>query len=99
MTQMVGCYFSDPGILDGTPQLLSGCCPAIAQYAVDEPFPISINSNLYPAEVLQDLHLWRCLPLTMPSFLHSSLPHFGQVTMATSPVLLIMLLRVYHGYT
>jgi len=48
---IVGCYFPDLDILDGLPQLLSGCYPAIAQYAVDEPFPISINSNPYPAKV------------------------------------------------
>jgi hypothetical protein len=48
---IVGYYFSDFNILDGIPELFSGCCTVIAQYAVDEFFPISINSNPYPAAV------------------------------------------------
>ncbi len=48
---IVGRYFSDFDILDGIPELFAGCCSAIAQYAVDESFPISINSNPYPAVV------------------------------------------------
>jgi len=38
-------------VLEGVPQLFSGCCAAVAQYAVDESFPMSINSNPYPTVV------------------------------------------------
>ena len=38
-------------VLEGTPQLSSCCCVAAIQYAVDESFSMSINSNPYPAVV------------------------------------------------
>ena len=38
-------------ILDGVPQLFTGCRITGAQYAVDESFSMSINSNPYPAVV------------------------------------------------
>ena len=44
-------YLFDFFVLQGVPQLFAGCCVAGAQYAVDEPFSISINSNPYPAVV------------------------------------------------
>ena len=50
--------------------------------------------SIYP----QDLHLWRCRPLTMPSFLQSLQPHFWQVTMSTPPKSLIMCFGAYYNY-
>ena len=37
--------------LEDIPQLFTGCCVTVAQYAVDESFSMSINSNPYPAAV------------------------------------------------
>lgn len=46
---VIGRYLFNPGIPDGIPQFAPGCRAAVAQYAVDEYFPMSINSNPNPA--------------------------------------------------
>ena len=38
-------------VFKGVPQFFTGCCATVAQYAVDEFFPISINSKPDPAVV------------------------------------------------
>jgi len=45
---VVSNYFAILDIFDGIPQLLASGCATIAQYAVEEPLSISINSNPDP---------------------------------------------------
>ena len=62
----------DAPALDGVPQPPSGLCAAVARGAADEPLPMPVNSNPYPAEVF-----FEPMPSMQLIHLHNLKPGFG----------------------